>query len=64
MIGVPRTLESGLRSAGYLIATGLLVQIGASWWHHPLAFIVFVSVAGPLVAAGVLLFLWTIASVR
>jgi len=60
----PRTLEDGLRWAGYLIAAGLLVQIGASWWQHPLAFVVFAAVAIPLVLAGVLLFLWTIASVR
>jgi len=61
MLG-PRTLEGGLRGAGYLVATGLIVQIGSSWWQHPLAFVVFAVVACPLVVAGVLLFLWTIAS--
>ena len=59
----PRTLEGGLRGAGYLVAAGLIVQIGSSWWQHPLAFVVFAAVACPLVVAGVLLFLWTIASV-
>ena len=60
----PRTLEGGLRGAGYLIAAGLFVHFGASWWQHPLAFVVVAAVAIPLVIAGVLLFLWTIASVR
>jgi len=58
----PRTLEGGLRWAGYLVAAGLIVQIGSSWWQHPVAFIVFAVVACPLVVAGILLFLWTIAS--
>jgi hypothetical protein len=58
----PRTLEGGLRGSGYLVAAGLAVQIGASWWQHPLSFIVFAAVACPLVVIGVLLFLWTIAS--
>ena len=58
----PRTLEGGLRWAGYLVTAGLVVQIGSSWWQHPLSFIVFLAVACPLVVAGVLLFLWTIAS--
>lgn len=60
----PRTLEGGLRGAGYLIAAGLIVQFGTTWWQHPLAFVVFTALAIPLVAAGILLFLWTIASAR
>lgn len=46
--------------AGLAIALGLLVEIASSMWMHPLAFVVFLVVACPLVVAGMLLFLWAI----
>lgn len=53
-------LERRLRWSGTLIATGLLVQVLTLLRLHPLAFVVFVVAACPLMAAGVVLFLWTI----
>jgi hypothetical protein len=55
-------LEKRMLWAGILIALGLGVQLTLTWSLHPLAFIAFVAFAVPLVAAGVLLFLWTLAS--
>jgi hypothetical protein len=45
-----------------LIAAGLIVQLTTLIWIHPLAFIAFAMIACPLIAAGVLLFLYSLAS--
>ncbi len=55
-------IESRLRWAGLLIAVGLLVQLMTFFWIHPLAFMAFALIACPLVAAGVLLFLYSLVS--
>lgn len=54
MITSDRTLT---RAAG-LIATGLGVEFAASLVVHPLAFVVFLGVACPLVVLGMGLFFW------
>jgi hypothetical protein len=51
-------VERYLRWSGGLITAGLLVQLVVSLWFHPLAFIVFLAIACPLVVAGMLTFLW------
>jgi hypothetical protein len=53
-------IEKPLRWAGLLVATGLVLQLGVSTWIHPLAFVTFLMVACPLVAAGMLTFLWAL----
>jgi len=60
LLPVERHLEW---SAG-LITAGLIVQIAVSMWVHPLAFVTFAVAACPLVAAGMLLFLWSLVSAR
>jgi hypothetical protein len=55
-------VERRLRWAGFLIAVGLIVQLTTFIWIHPLAFIAFAVVGCPLVAAGVLLFLYSLVS--
>lgn len=57
-------MDRRLEWAGGLIAAGLVVEIAVSAWIQPLAFIIFAVVACPLVAAGMLLFLWSLASAR
>lgn len=54
-------LERRLHRAGVLIAAGLVLQL-LTLRLHPLAFVVFLGVACPLVVAGMVLFLWTIVS--
>ena len=57
-------VERHLEWAAALIAAGLVVEIAVSAWIHPLAFVTFALVACPLVAAGMLLFLWSLVSAR
>ena len=54
------TIERHLGWAGWLVASGLVVEIAVSSWVHPLAFVTFAVVACPLVGAGMLLFLWAL----
>ena len=53
-------LEQRLGKAGLLIVAGLIVEIAASSFIHPLAFMAFLLVACPLIVAGMLLFLWAL----
>jgi hypothetical protein len=55
-------IERRLRWAGLLIALGLIVQLTTFIWLHPLAFIAFAMIACPLIAAGILLFLYSLVS--
>lgn len=55
-------IELRLRWAGFLIALGLAIQLITFIWIHPLAFIAFAVVGCPIVAAGVLLYLYSLVS--
>ncbi len=55
-------LARRLRLAGLLLGLGLLIEAATLFWSHPTAFLVFLLLGGALVAAGVLLYLFTIAS--
>jgi hypothetical protein len=58
---MPHTvLERRLGQAGLLVASGLVIEVGASLFVHPLAFVAFLLLACPLVVAGILLFLWAL----
>lgn len=50
-------LEKRLRLAGLLVAVGLLVQLITLRGVHPLDFVAFITIACPLIGAGILLFL-------
>jgi CHASE2 domain-containing sensor protein len=51
-----------LRLACMLLLVGLVVQVATFFWNAPLAFVLFIVVGSLLVAAGVLLYLWTFIS--
>ncbi|HEV7505492.1 MAG TPA: hypothetical protein VGS07_11315 [Thermoanaerobaculia bacterium] len=51
-----------LQLSGLLVALGLVVEAITLFWSHPTAFLVFLGLGGLLVAAGVLLYLFTIAT--
>jgi hypothetical protein len=55
------SLETALRRSAFLVVSGLAVELAASAWVHPLAFVAFLVVACPLVGAGMLVFLWGLA---
>ena len=54
-------IKRRIRRAGLLIGFGLLVQLLTFIWIHPLAFLTFLTLGCPLVAAGILLYLYTLA---
>jgi len=49
--------EPRIRWASLLIGGGLLVQLGSLLVVHPLAFVAFLMVGCPLMAAGIVLYL-------
>jgi hypothetical protein len=58
----PAPLERRINWASKLIGTGLLVQLGALLAVHPLAFVAFLMIGCPLVAAGIALYLLSLVS--
>lgn len=58
-LAVP-VIEKRIRWAGWLIALGLLVQLITLIWNHPLSFMAFILIGVPLMACGVLLFLYSL----
>ena len=55
-------IERRIRWSGLIIALGLVIQTGTLFWTHPLAFMAFLLIGCPLVAAGLLLYLYSLAS--
>ena len=55
-------MERRIRWSGLLIAVGLLFQMLTLPLTHPLAFVGFIVLGCPLVAAGILLFLYSLVS--
>ena len=55
-------MDRRLRIAGTLIVLGLLIELGSLLWSHPLAFILFIVVGGLLMAAGILVYLYSLVS--
>lgn len=51
-----------LRLAGLLVSLGLLIEAATLFWPHPTAFLAFLLLGGVLVAAGVILYLFAIAT--
>ena len=48
------------RLAGVLIVVGLMVETVTLFWEHPTSFLLFALGGASLVAAGVLMYLWSI----
>jgi len=61
MNAAPRLIRR-LKLSGLLVVLGLIVQALTLFWPHPTAFLVFLLIGGTLVVAGVLLYLFSIAS--
>jgi hypothetical protein len=56
------TIEQRIRWAGLLVVSGLLVQLLTMSWSHPLAFMAFLIIGCPVTLAGVLLYLFSLAT--
>jgi hypothetical protein len=52
--------EHRIRWASLLVGAGLLVQFGSLLLIHPLAFMAFLMVGCPLMAAGIVLYLFSL----
>jgi uncharacterized membrane protein HdeD (DUF308 family) len=55
-------LSRRLKLSGLLVGLGLIVEAVTMFWPHPTAFLVFLFLGALLVAAGVLLYLFAIAT--
>jgi len=53
-------IEKRIRWSGLLVVAGLVIQIFTMFWTHPLAFMCFILVGCPLVAAGMVLYLFSL----
>jgi hypothetical protein len=56
----PTIHEAKMRRASLIIATGLFLQFLTLLPLHPLAFIAFVGIGVPIMAIGVILFLFSL----
>jgi hypothetical protein len=59
-----RPVEKRVRFAALLVASGLVLQVASLLKIHPLAFMAFLMVGCPLIAAGIGLYLYTLAGLR
>ncbi len=56
------TTEKRIRIAGILVAAGLVVELVTLKWSHPTSFLFFLLLGGTLMAAGILIYLFSLAS--
>jgi hypothetical protein len=59
---IPTTIERRVRWSGLLVVAGLVLQMLTLLSIHPLAFVSFLLLGCPLVAAGMLLYLYSLVS--
>ena len=52
--------ERRIRWASFLVGAGLLVQLASLVIVHPLAFVAFLIIGCPLMAAGIVLYLFSL----
>ncbi len=62
--GTPSSIDRRVRISAALVGAGLLVEILVLRGVHPSAFLIFVFAGIPLVAAGVLVFLYSLVSLK
>jgi hypothetical protein len=56
----PSLTERRIRWASLLVGAGLLVQLASLLIVHPLAFVAFLMIGCPLMAAGIVLYLFSL----
>ena len=57
-------IERRILWAAVMIGAGLVLQLVTLLRVHPLAFVAFLAVGCPAIAAGVILYLWSLVSHR
>ena len=62
MSSVQPVIEKRIRISGLLVILGLGIQLVTLFWNHPLSFMLFLLVGCPLTAAGMVVYLYSLAS--
>jgi len=57
-------LERRLQFSGILLILGLLVEALCLFWNQPMAFVLFLGIGGLLQGLGILLYLFSLVSIR
>ena len=55
-------LAGRLQLSGLLIVSGLVVELATLFWNHPVSFFLFAALGAGLISAGMLLYLWSVAT--
>ena len=63
MMSFSEPIHGRLRASSILVMIGLLMEAVCLSWLRPIAFVIFVGASGLLIAAGILLFLFSLVSV-
>ncbi len=56
------SMNQKLRTSGFIVIIGLLVEALCLVWSKPIAFVVLVCIGGALIGVGVLFFLYSLIS--
>ena len=60
----PQPLQRRLQFAGSFLILALLIEALTVLWSRPVGFVVFVGLSGVLFAAGIILYLYSMVSVK
>ena len=60
--GLRDGLAGRLQVSGVLIVSGLGVALATFFWNHPVSFFLFLVPGAALMSAGMLLYLWSVAT--
>lgn len=57
-------MQRRLRVAAIFVLFGLLVEVAALRWNHPAAFLVFAFIGIPFASLGIVIYLYSLVSLR
>jgi hypothetical protein len=57
-------MQRRLRIAGMFVLLGMVVEVVAMRWVHPAAFLVFAFVGIPIASLGIVIYLYSLVSLR
>jgi hypothetical protein len=63
MMSSANSMEQRLQIAGVLLIIGLVIEAVCLLWARPISFVIFVALGGLFLFAGVLIFLFSLASI-
>lgn len=60
----PHAMQHRMRICGALVLAGLLIEVVSLSWSSPPAFLLFAIIGIPVLSLGILLFLYSLVSVK